>query len=923
MGKIITAIKNEDNNTDICTDSIRKQTVCADFFVYKGFSELKEQISKRPYNDYIFFISSRDYISVDCIRLIGRKADESNVDIIFSDVLCHDGKNGYYCNLEPARYDRTFSVDRKAEVIFNDYRDRSICWNDLRGKAVSSGLLKSVMKSFDSDVAAQDFSDRILMEKLFSHADKIARAEHAYCFLYDDRKPSERGYFESITTPVGDDFYRYEEIKRKIVSPDTKLVSFDVFDTLLVRDVLEPVDVFRLMDRAFNEKAGSLDHIYFSEIRMACEASCRSRFKKSNPDWEDINLDEIYDEIKLNTVFDSSLIDEMKQLEIGFEHKVCHRRNCGYELYTLALESGKEVIFVSDMYLSGNTVGDILRENGYGGYSHLYMSSEIRKCKWSGKLFEHIKAEYPDVEAGQILHIGDSPAADVDGASHAGINAELLPSGISRFYPGRFEKLYSLDGMLIDKRSAVYLYSGVRLMLAQVLRRFYDDPYLAWNTEADFNADPYLIGYFHLGMNLLGITDWLLNDASRKGYKRIHFLSRDGYLPFEAYRLWAADKENAPEPVYTYMSRNALFFCNIRSKADIYAFVGGVDILAYSPAQVVKLFRRVIPDDKYKAVMAAAGDGRDIDPGSADFRIRLSELGIKINENFRDRAVAYGFIRLLAEELIDYDMLASVRETVTEYLKSVFREGDCIFDLGYSGRTEAALKECLGFPVDSYYVHRFKELSYEREDMGGFEINSFYDYQPVVSFYVREQLFSKIDRRFDGVERDDDGGLRLVFSEDGCPFEAGWVTGMLQDGALQFVSDMKKAADSFAGDVHWRKMDAALPLEYYLHKSRSLDRAFFSCVKFEDDFGSNRSYDMASYWQRDIDERVGKPGAGEIEDLRASLNDVSWRLSETRKSFSYRLGLALTALPRWVREMVMSSQGNENFYVERKNKNYE
>ncbi|MBO6260421.1 MAG: hypothetical protein J6N47_06305 [Lachnospiraceae bacterium] len=31
------------------------------------------------------------------------------------------------------------------------------------------------------------------------------------------------------------------------------------------------------------------------------------------------------------------------------------------------------------------------------------------------------------------------------------------------------------------------------------------------------------------------------------------------------------------------------------------------------------------------------------------------------------------------------------------------------------------------------------------------------------------------------------------------------------------------------------------------------------------------------------------------------LDDANWRLSETRKSFSYKLGLALTALPRWIR----------------------
>ena len=76
--------------------------------------------------------------------------------------------------------------------LYDELKDKSICLRDLRGKAVSAGLLKSVMESFDSDAAAQDSSGRILAEKVFSHGNKTVRAEHAFCFLYDDRKQEEK-----------------------------------------------------------------------------------------------------------------------------------------------------------------------------------------------------------------------------------------------------------------------------------------------------------------------------------------------------------------------------------------------------------------------------------------------------------------------------------------------------------------------------------------------------------------------------------------------------------------------------------------------------------------------------------------------------------------------------------------------------------
>ncbi len=388
-------------------------------------------MSEHPDTEYIFFLDEMDYIGVDYVRLLEAEAESTVADMVFADLLCHDGETEFYYNLEPARYEQTFSDTDNLAKTFRELKERSICWKDLRGKLVSYGLLAEILggglqldarkredhsiddhnrvtkkKAIDYREPADDCFDNDdvwadedihdvwgeisahrasgkpvsyaeMTEYVFEHVKKAARAEHAFCFLYDARKKEEKGYYGSIVTPVGEAFYEFKKLKKQIVSANTSLVSFDVFDTLITRNVLEPYDVFRLMNREFNVSIGSSDFVSFSEIRRSCEASCRERMKKVHPDYEDVNLDEIYEEIEVQTVYERELLEEMKLLEISLEHKVCRRRNVGYELYRLAVEAGKEIIFVSDMYLPKAIVARLLSENGYSddiAYTGLYIS---------------------------------------------------------------------------------------------------------------------------------------------------------------------------------------------------------------------------------------------------------------------------------------------------------------------------------------------------------------------------------------------------------------------------------------------------------------------------------------------------------------------------------------------------------------------
>src|SRR4051794_27373690 len=68
------------------------------------------------------------------------------------------------------------------------------------------------------------------------------------------------------------------------------VLSLDVFDTALLRDVARPVDVFAFVER--HHAYGGGGPTDFAGMRRLAEVEARRR---AAPDHEDITLDEIYD----------------------------------------------------------------------------------------------------------------------------------------------------------------------------------------------------------------------------------------------------------------------------------------------------------------------------------------------------------------------------------------------------------------------------------------------------------------------------------------------------------------------------------------------------------------------------------------------------------------------------------------------------
>ena len=107
-------------------------------------------------------------------------------------------------------------------------------------------------------------------------------------YKMQEKDKSWDNYFE-LRTPYDE---RYNQIKDKIINPDIKVVSFDMFDTLIARPFLVPLDMFSLLNRYFIDLFNPIAAIDFSRIRIKSEAELRNINYKNNI--SEVTLDEIY-----------------------------------------------------------------------------------------------------------------------------------------------------------------------------------------------------------------------------------------------------------------------------------------------------------------------------------------------------------------------------------------------------------------------------------------------------------------------------------------------------------------------------------------------------------------------------------------------------------------------------------------------------
>jgi HAD superfamily hydrolase (TIGR01549 family) len=213
---------------------------------------------------------------------------------------------------------------------------------------------------------------------------------------------------------------------------ERRIVSFDIFDTLLARNI-EPPDFIKRRSAKFAEiqlrrRGLPLTYELFLQARTHAEAQLRSVAQQRGLDHEARFRDIIHRALAL--LFGAPVAeqetDRIVEYELAVEKQHLLLMPGARELVDELLRRGKRLVAVSDMYLEGHHLQTLLANVGLAdAVSRIYASSDHYMGKYSGRLFR-LMLEREGAQPGEVLHVGDNLVSDVLAAQKVGIAAVWL-----------------------------------------------------------------------------------------------------------------------------------------------------------------------------------------------------------------------------------------------------------------------------------------------------------------------------------------------------------------------------------------------------------------------------------------------------------------------------------------------------------------
>jgi HAD hydrolase, family IA, variant 1 len=635
----------------------------------------------------------------------------------------------------------------------------------------------------------------------------------------------EEYFFDSVRTDWNSEF---NVIVEYILAENTEYVSFDIFDTLITRPVYKPEQVFDLLDTDFKKLTNT--NLSFSKVRTDSEKIARTRAYKVNPEYQDITLSDIYVEMQDVFGLEKDVAEKLKNREIELELELLVTRNSAKYLYDLAKSSGKKVIIVSDMYLEKDIIEEILKKHSYTGYEKLFLSSDIRLTKYSIDLFKYV-LNYLSIQAGKVLHIGDTWINDYVNPRSIGMNSLFFPKAAESFeniIQTEKTNLCATKGDTIAgawiKRTPYKRSLKQGMLISMIANKYFDNPFRSFNSMSDFNADPYFIGYYPVGMHMLGFVQWLLKEAKLRQYKKLCFMSRDGYLPMKAYEMYSKSDPEAPKFEYIYTSRKSLMPYIVQHKEDLYQYP--TVVTNQTPISMKGLLYFCTAETEEK-----------------EYRKIMKENGIDIEKRFEDEKEYYNFVNVYLKYFYSQETHENSKRECSKYFECI-DESTATVDMGYSGRIQGALSEAVGRGVDVFFVHaddNRHEIEMRQHD---YKIISFYDFTPYMSGVIREHILSSTEPSCIGYTKT---GEPILEFEEKCVAD-NWVIETIQKGAIDFINDSLGKIKLFEGNNFGKSIELSLPFEGFARNAKEMDLQIFRSSFFEDEvWGGSRKINIADF----------------------------------------------------------------------------
>ena len=327
--------------------------------------------------------------------------------------------------------------------------------------------------------------------------------------------------------------------KKLICDSRTKIVSFDIFDTLLIRPCILPEDIYSIHD----EYTKKVTNQSFIQLRRDAFYNVATSFP---------NINEIWEAIGRKHGWNSSTINQFIKLEMQIEFDTLYVRKAIKDLFDLAKYNNKRIILISDMYLESTFLKKVLIKNGIVGFENLYVSCECKCGKSDASIYKYvIKKERISPKA--MVHIGDSFSLDYKSPKRLSINSIYIPRNTLLF-----SWSYGHDSINVFKNCTY----GQRIIYGFAINSIFNNTdYENWGkwTQKEF-------AYIFLFPLITALSLYILNDKTiNQKYNSVSFVSRDGYLPLKAFDVLKRYYNSSVDGCYLYASRYAYESLNYNS----------------------------------------------------------------------------------------------------------------------------------------------------------------------------------------------------------------------------------------------------------------------------------------------------------------------------------------------------------------------
>lgn len=299
-----------------------------------------------------------------------------------------------------------------------------------------------------------------------------------------------------------------------------KLVTFDIFDTTLIRKSGTPDSIFRLMALKLWPEQEDRQTDFVIQRKQAEKKAGRHA-----------SINNIYNQFCDADLYPYS-IKKVMDMELETEKEMLVQNPKIKEKIETLRKDGWFIKFLSDMYLPSDFLKRILKkEDCIKNEEEVLVSCEYKKRKDSGDFYKFVREKYNPTE---WIHFGDNRLSDYRMAKKNGVKAYYVNTQYTKIE----KKILSLASS--SRNALIYeLFSG----LMRYLRIKHNNLPEA-NLAADFVA-PFYIPY----------VLYVLKEAEIQNIRRVHFLSRDGYIMKKIAEVF---KPKDLELNYLFVSRKSL-----------------------------------------------------------------------------------------------------------------------------------------------------------------------------------------------------------------------------------------------------------------------------------------------------------------------------------------------------------------------------